>query len=88
MVTDLWCHLTYNTGEHGIPCMSCPLQIISEMLPEIYTVKKCYFLKPIIHSQVMQSTVLTNVMEVSHMPFSLALKHALKQKLRKISDIY
>ena len=37
--------------EHDIQCMLCSSQIISEMLPEIHTVEKCYFLKPIIHSQ-------------------------------------
>ena len=30
--------------EHGIQCMACFSQIISEMLPEIHTVIKCYFL--------------------------------------------
>ena len=69
MVTDLWCHLTYDWRgawlsnydvislkigeEHGIQCMPCPSKIISEMLPEIHTMEKCYFLKPIIHSQIM-----------------------------------
>ena len=32
--------------------MLCSPQIISEMISEIYTVKKCDILKPIIHSQI------------------------------------
>ena len=36
-----------------------PLKLyVSEMLPEIHTVKKCDFLKPIIHSQIIQLSVL------------------------------
>ena len=34
------------------PVCSILLLNISEMLPEIHTVQKCYFLKPIIHSQI------------------------------------
>ena len=37
--------------------MPCSSQIISEMLPEIHTTKKCYFLKPIIHSQMIYFSV-------------------------------
>ena len=47
MVTDLWFHLTYDSRQ----CMSCSSQIISEILPEIHTMDKCDFHKPIIHSQ-------------------------------------
>ena len=32
-------------------------QIISEMLPEFHTMETCYFLKRIIHSQIMQVCV-------------------------------
>ena len=39
-------------GEYGIQCMPCSSQMISEMLPEIHTVEKCDFLKPIIHFQI------------------------------------
>ena len=39
--------------------MPCFFQIVSEMLPEIYTVEKCDFLKPIIHSQQCVINVLT-----------------------------
>ena len=42
-----------------MPCMSCSSQIISEMLPEIHTIEKCYFLKPISHSQIIQFSVQT-----------------------------
>ena len=52
MVTDLWYHLTYDfrgAWHTGMPCSS---QIIREMLPEIRTTGKCYFLKPIIHPQI------------------------------------
>ena len=37
--------------EHGIQCMPCSSQIISEMLTEIRIRAKCDFLKCIIHSQ-------------------------------------
>ena len=47
MVTDLWCHLILR-GEHGIQCMPCFSRIIRAMVPEIYTVEKCDFLKPIL----------------------------------------
>ena len=33
------------------PCHA-PLEFVSEMLPEIHTLEKCDFLKPIIHSQI------------------------------------
>ena len=33
--------------------MPCSSQTISEKLPEIHTMEKCCFLKPIIHSQIM-----------------------------------
>ena len=39
-------------GEHGIQCMPCSPQIISEMLPEIHTVEKFDFLRSIIYSQI------------------------------------
>ena len=34
-----------------IHCMPCSSQIICTMLDEIHTMEKCYFLKPISHSQ-------------------------------------
>ena len=34
------------------PYMPCSSRIISEMLPDFLTVKKCDFHKPIIHSQI------------------------------------
>ena len=37
--------------EHGILYMLCSSQIISEMLPETYTVEMCYFLKSEIPSK-------------------------------------
>ena len=37
--------------------MPCSFRIISEMLPKIHTMEKCDFLKPIIHSQIIQSSV-------------------------------
>ena len=39
-------------------CMPCYSQIISEMLPEIHTMEKCDFLKPVIHSQIISFSVL------------------------------
>ena len=33
-------------------CMLCSSQIISKMGPEIHRTGKCYFLKPMIHSQI------------------------------------
>ena len=38
-------------------------QIINEMLPEIHTVEKCYFLKPIILSQMIYFSVLYEMEE-------------------------
>ena len=66
MVTDLLCHLIYSSRgawhccvisfifleEHGIQCMPCSSQIISEMQPEIYNMEKFDFLKSLIHSQI------------------------------------
>ena len=51
--------LTYESGALPIAlrgpaiirCMSCSSRIISEMLPEIHTMEKCYFLISIVHSQ-------------------------------------
>ena len=37
---------------YHIQCMPCSYQIKSEMLPDIHTVEKCFFLKPIIHSEI------------------------------------
>ena len=37
--------------------MPCSSWITSEMLPEIHTMEKCYFLKPIIHSQIILFSV-------------------------------
>ena len=58
MVTYLCRHLTNDSGGvwhtvyamvYSMPCSSL---IISEMLPEIYTMDECDFLKSIIHSQI------------------------------------
>ena len=43
--------------KHGIQCMLCSFQIIIEMLPEIHTMEKCDFLKSVIHSQIILSTI-------------------------------
>ena len=54
MVTDL-CYVVISLmilGEHGIQCMPCSSQLISETLPEIQTVAKYDFLKSVIHSQI------------------------------------
>ena len=47
--------------EHGIQCMSCSSRIISEMQPEIHTIEKFDFLKSIIHSQMIQFSVLIHI---------------------------
>ena len=47
--------------EHGIQCMPCSSQIISEMLPEIHTMQKFDFLKPILHSQIIYFSVIVEV---------------------------
>ena len=40
-------------GIYSEKCVSCSAQIIREMLPEIHTLEKCDFLKPInVHSQI------------------------------------
>ena len=39
---------------YSIQCMPCSSEIISEMLPESHTMEKCYFLKPVIHFQLIQ----------------------------------
>ena len=43
--------------KHRIQCTPCSSQIISEMLPEIHTMEKCYFLKAIIHFQIIRFSV-------------------------------
>ena len=50
MVTDLWGHLTYylRGAWHTVYAML----LSNYMLPEIHTMKKKDFLKPIIHSQI------------------------------------
>ena len=45
--------------EHGEQCIICSSQIISEILPEIHTMEKFEFLKPIILSQRIKFSVLT-----------------------------
>ena len=40
------CHVE----DHGIQCMPCFSQIVSEMLPEIHTMEKFDFLKSMSHS--------------------------------------
>ena len=46
------CTINENLVEHGIHCLPCSSQIISEMLPEIHKMKKVqFFFKPMIHSQ-------------------------------------
>ena len=66
MVTDLLCHLIYNSieawhccvisfiflEEHGIQCVPCSSQIISELQLEIHKIEKFDFLKSLIHSQI------------------------------------
>ena len=54
MVTDQ-CHHLMIRGEHGIQCMPCSSQIISEILPEIHTMEKFDFLIPIIHFKILNS---------------------------------
>ena len=53
MVIDLCCHLTYDTREawHTVNAMLFS-NYKSEMLPIIYTMDKCDFLKSIIYSQI------------------------------------
>ena len=43
--------------------MPCSSLIISEILPEIHTMEKCYFLKYIIHSQFNSVLLEENVLE-------------------------
>ena len=44
-------------GEHGIQCMPCSSRIISEMLPEIHTVEKCYFFMAVMEMKIVSSFV-------------------------------
>ena len=44
-------------GVHGIHCMPCSSQIISEMLPIIHTMEKFDFLKSTMHSQIIHFSV-------------------------------
>ena len=50
MGTDLWCHLTLNSrgAWHTYSVCHGPLELKSEMLPEIHTMEKFYFPKHII----------------------------------------
>ena len=41
--------------KHGIRCMPCSSRITSDVLSEIHTVQNFDFLKPIIHSQIINS---------------------------------
>ena len=52
MVTDYVVISLMISGEHGIQCMPCSSQIISDMLPEIHTMEKCDLLKPTTYSQI------------------------------------
>ena len=59
MVTDLCRHLIYDSRGawhtlYDVLCMPCFSRIISEMLPEIHTVKQCDFLESINQSQIIQ----------------------------------
>ena len=57
MITDLWHHqLLMIREEHGSVCHA-PLENISEMLPEIYTMKKRDFLKLTSHSLITQCSI-------------------------------
>ena len=58
MVIDLAVISLIIREEHSIHCMPCSSQILSEMLPEIHTMEKCYFLKFIIHFQIISFSVL------------------------------
>ena len=49
--------------KHGIQCMPCFSQIISEMLPENHTMEKCDFIKCIICSQIINSLLSTIAMK-------------------------
>ena len=51
MVTD---HPHKIREEHGIQCMPCSSQIMSEILLEIRTMEKFGFIKSIIHSQIIK----------------------------------
>ena len=56
-------------GEHVIQCMPCSSQIISEVLSEFHTMEKCDFLKLIIHSQIIQFTVISESYKAAtHLP--------------------
>ena len=54
-VIDLWRYLIYDSRGARSKCMPCSSRIITKMLPEILTIEKCDFLKPIVHSQIINS---------------------------------
>ena len=52
LVTDLLYHLTYDLRGAWHTVYGLLLTNLSEMLPEIFKMEKCYFLKPIIYFQI------------------------------------
>ena len=57
MVAYLWRHFTYVCH---VPLENC------KMLPKIYTVEKCAFLKLVSHSQIIQLAVLNGYLRETH----------------------
>ena len=60
--------------------MLCSSPIMNEMLPEIHTMEKCDFLKPIIHSQIIQLSVIHECSSDDYNQGCLRQDKYLKQK--------
>ena len=52
MATDVFVISLMIQEEHGIQCMPCSSQTISEILPEIHIMDKWDFLRSMIHSEI------------------------------------
>ena len=61
MVTDMWCHLTYNSVRawHTVYTMLLPIKNLN--LPEIHTVQNLDFLKSLIHAQIIEFSIINHI---------------------------
>ena len=80
----------YAKPEHGSvcqagawQCMPCCLRITNEMFPETYTMDKVDFLKPVIHSQIIEFSAIY----VLHPQFCLEVSFLLIFNLQLLTQI-
>ena len=64
--------------------MPCSYQIISEILPEIHTMEKVDFLKPISHSQIMLYSAICYIRYIS-LIWSLKIKYVASLHFNRVT---